>query len=84
LSVSESAGDESAEDGGVGAEGGPGRWAYDRLSGRTLLRRFETEMSRAIGDPARTRQNVIMVVERLYGVAEAGILAERWGLPIPR
>ena len=55
-----------------------------RLSMKTLVRRFETEMSQAIGDPARIRQNVVMVVARLYGTAEARALAYRWGVPIPR
>jgi hypothetical protein len=55
-----------------------------RLSLKTLVRRFETEMSQAIGDPARIRQNLVMVVARLYGTAEARDLAYRWGVPIPR
>ena len=40
-------------------------------------------MSQAIGDPARIRQNVLMLVARLYGTEEARNLARRWGAPIP-
>jgi hypothetical protein len=54
-----------------------------RLSRKTLVARFEKEMAQAIGPPARTRLNLVMVVERLYGVKEARALARRWGLPIP-
>ena len=50
-----------------------------RLSRKTLIGRFEAEMSQAIGDPARLRQNVIMLVARLYGSEEARKLARRWG-----
>ena len=55
-----------------------------RLSRRTLVGRFEAEMSHAIGPPARMRLNVVMVVARLYGTAEARRLAVRWDLPVPR
>jgi hypothetical protein len=55
-----------------------------RLSRQTLVRRFETEMSQAIGDPARIRQNVVMLVARLYGIEESRKLARRWRMPIPR
>ena len=55
-----------------------------RLSRKTLVARFEAEMAQAIGDPARIRQNVIMLVARLYGTEEGRNLARRWGAPIPR
>ncbi len=55
-----------------------------RLSRKTLVERFETEMSQAGGDPARIRLNLVMVVSRLYGVSEGRRLAQRLGVPIPR
>jgi hypothetical protein len=55
-----------------------------RLSRKTLVRRFEAEMSQAIGDPARIRQNVVMVVARLYGTEEGRTLSRCWHLPTPR
>jgi hypothetical protein len=55
-----------------------------RLARTTLIARFEAEMSQAVGDPRRIRFNVVMIVARLYGVAEGRRLAERWGLPAPR
>ncbi len=55
-----------------------------RLSRKTLVGRFEAEMSQAIGDPARIRQNVVMLVARLYGVEDGRKLARRWGARIPR
>lgn len=55
-----------------------------RLSRKTLVGRFEAEMSHAIGDPARIRLNVVMVVARLYGIEEGRKLARRLGVPIPR
>jgi hypothetical protein len=55
-----------------------------RLSRKTLVGRFESEMSQAIGTPARIRQNLVMVVARLYGTQEGRNLARRWGMPIPR
>ena len=54
-----------------------------RLSRKTLVERFETEMSQAIGDPARIRLNVVMVVARLFGIEEGRRLALRWGVPLP-
>ncbi|HUG55226.1 MAG TPA: DUF6036 family nucleotidyltransferase [Vicinamibacteria bacterium] len=54
-----------------------------RLSLKTLVERFEGEMSQAIGDPRRIRLNMVMVAARLYGDAQARSLAERWGVPAP-
>lgn len=55
-----------------------------RLSRRTLVARFEAEMSHAIRDAGRIRSNVVMLVARLYGMDEARALARRFGVPIPR
>lgn len=55
-----------------------------RLSPKTLVDRFEAEMSHAVGHPARIRLNMVLVVERLYGIVIARRLARRWGVPIPR
>jgi hypothetical protein len=54
-----------------------------RLSRRTLVGRFEAEMTHAVGDRARLRLNLVLVVARLYGAVEARRLAGRWGLPTP-
>jgi hypothetical protein len=54
-----------------------------RLSRKTLVGRFDDEMSQAIGDPARIRLNMVMLVARLFGVEQARKLARRWGVPIP-
>lgn len=59
--------------------------AGHKLSRRTLVRRFETElMNLATADPARIRLNMAMLVSRLYGFDEGRNLAERWGVPVPR
>jgi hypothetical protein len=55
-----------------------------RLSRKTLVGRFDAEMSHAIRPPARTRLNMVMVVARLYGIEEGRALARRLGVPIPR
>ncbi len=54
-----------------------------RLSRKTLVERFEAEMSQAVGDPARIGLNLAMVVSRLYGAREGRRLAKRLGVPIP-
>lgn len=54
-----------------------------RLSRKTLVGRFEAEMSQAVGDPARIRLNIVMVVARLYGFEEGRRLARRFGVPAP-
>jgi Nucleotidyltransferase of unknown function (DUF6036) len=54
-----------------------------RLSERTLVARFETElMKEAVADPRKVALNVVPVVERLYGFTAARKLAERWGVPV--
>jgi len=55
-----------------------------RLSRRTLVRRFEEEMSQAIGDPNRIRLNVVLLIARLYGTEEGRTLARLWEVPTPR
>lgn len=54
-----------------------------RLARKTLVSRFEAEMSHAVGDPARIRLNIVMVVARLYGFEEGRRLARRVGVPVP-
>lgn len=55
-----------------------------RLAAKTLIGRFETEMTAAITDPRKLRLNMAMVAARLYGLEEGRRLAERWGVPIPQ
>jgi hypothetical protein len=55
-----------------------------RLSARTLVARFETEMGAAIIDPQKLRLNVAMLCARLYGLQLGRQLADRWGVPAPR
>jgi hypothetical protein len=54
-----------------------------RLAPRTLIGRFEEEMSAAIADPRKLRLNMAMVAARLYGFDEGRRLALRWGVPVP-
>lgn len=55
-----------------------------RLARKTLVERFESEMTAAVTDPHRVRLNMIVLVARLYGIGEARKLAARWGVPSPR
>lgn len=56
-----------------------------RLSRKTLVHRFETELVKvATGDPTKIRLNMAMVVARLYGFDEGRAFAETWGVPVPR
>ncbi|GEM_PF-920332 len=51
---------------------------------RTLVQRFESELMKiALAAPARNCLNVVIVVGRLFGAAEARSLARRWGVPTP-
>jgi hypothetical protein len=51
---------------------------------RTLVQRFESElMNIALAAPARNCLNVVIVVGRLFGAAEARSLAQHWGVPTP-
>jgi hypothetical protein len=54
-----------------------------RLAARTLITRFEEEMTAAITDPRKLRLNMAMVAARLYGFEEGRRLAIRWGVPVP-
>jgi len=55
-----------------------------RLAARTLIARFDEEMSAAIADPRKLRLNMAMLAARLYGFDEGRRLALRWGVPIPQ
>jgi len=54
-----------------------------RIARRTLVDRFEAEMSAAITDPRKLRLNMAMLAARLYGFEEGRRLAQRWGVPVP-
>jgi hypothetical protein len=54
-----------------------------KLSRKKLVERFQAGMSHAVGDPARIRLNLVMVVARLYGLREGRRLAGLLGLPTP-
>ena len=56
-----------------------------RLSTKTLVKRFETElMKTAVADPRRIALNMAMVVARLRGFDEGRRLAAKWNVPVPR
>jgi Nucleotidyltransferase of unknown function (DUF6036) len=58
--------------------------AHHRLSPRTLVARFESElMKTAVADPRKLALNMAMVAARLYGFEKGRRLAEKWGVPIP-
>jgi len=53
------------------------------LSEKTLVSRFEKEMSAAIADPRKVQFNMAMLAARLYGLEAGRLLAQRWGVPTP-
>jgi hypothetical protein len=58
--------------------------AHHRLSAKTLVGRFETELFKtAVADPRKLALNMAMVAARLYGLEEGRRLAEKWGVPTP-